>query len=72
MKFSSSLAVALGLSVAIISGCDAVGTNQSPSTQEADAAPQIELSREIPINIKMLPSDKPTMYTANGDTSGNE
>jgi len=71
MKFSYTFAIAVGLAVVTLSGCDAVGTNDSSTLPDINVAPQIEISKQIPTNVKTLPSDASTMYRAVGDTTGN-
>ncbi|MCH8247264.1 MAG: hypothetical protein IH951_12765 [Bacteroidetes bacterium] len=72
MKIRYTLAIAVGLAVATLSGCDAVGTNNPSTLPDVQAALQVEISKNIPTNVKMLPSDTPTIYTAEGDTTGKE
>ncbi|MCZ6757352.1 MAG: hypothetical protein O7C39_03625 [Bacteroidetes bacterium] len=72
MKIRYTLAITVGLAVATLSGCDSVGTNNPSTLPDVDAAPQIEISRDVLMDVKKLPIDTPVMYTANGDTTGNE
>ena len=72
MKIRYTLAITVGLAVASLSGCDSVGTNGPSTFPDVDAAPQIEISRDVPMDVKKLPIDTPVMYTAEGDTTGNE
>ena len=72
MKMKTTLAIAVGLSVAILSGCDAVGTNDPTSVPEVNSAPQYEISREIPMDVKTLPTDGPRIFASEGDTTGRE